>query len=152
FVFFPPVDGDNVVATLTMPPGTPVEATAREVLRIEQAALELRDRIARETGGGAVPPIRHVLTAIGEQPYRKVQEEGGGRLVSGGFAGSRFGEVNIQLAPSELRSFSSDSVADRWRELVGPVHGASALEFSSSLISVGADLDIRLRGADLDRL
>ena len=93
-----------------------------------------------------------MLTAIGEQPYRKVQEEGGGRVVAQGYSGSHFGEVNIQLAPSEVRSFTSQEVADRWRELVGPVYGASELKYSSSLLSVGADVDVRLRSEDIPAL
>ncbi len=152
FVFFPPVDGDNVVATLTMPQGTPVDVTRTAVQRIEAAALQLRDELAARAPEGAAAPIRHVLTAIGEQPYRKVQEEGGGRVVSQGYNGSHFGEVNIQLAPSEVRSFTSQEVADRWRELVGPVYGASELKYSSSLLSVGADVDVRLRSEDIPAL
>ncbi|MBK8976168.1 MAG: efflux RND transporter permease subunit [Planctomycetes bacterium] len=152
FVFFPPVDGDNVVCNLEMPEGTPVERTAAIVRRIEAAALQLRDELDADRGAAtsaSAPPIRHVLTSIGEQPYRKIQQEGGGRLVAGGFSGGHLGEVNIQLAPAELRDFTSQAVADRWRELVGPVFGASELKFSSSLISVGADIDVRLAGQDL---
>ncbi|MDA0934949.1 MAG: efflux RND transporter permease subunit, partial [Planctomycetota bacterium] len=116
------------------------------------AALKLRDELAAKAPEGSAPPIRHVLTAIGEQPYRKVQEEGGGRVVAQGYSGSHFGEVNIQLAPSEVRSFTSQEVADRWRELVGPVYGASELKYSSSLLSVGADVDVRLRSEDIPAL
>jgi multidrug efflux pump subunit AcrB len=155
FVFFPSVDGDNVVATLTMPQGTPVEVTSREIRRIEAAALQLRDELAREVEGRedqAAAPLRHVLTAIGEQPYRKIQEEGGGRVVAEGYSGSHLGEVNIQLAPSELRAFTSQEVGDRWRDLVGPVYGATELKYSSSLLNIGADLDVRLRGQDIGAL
>ncbi len=153
FVFFPSVEGDNVVAALQMPQGTPVEETARVMRRIEAAALTLRDELASKSATtDGKPPIRHVLTSIGDQPYRKIQEEGGGKLVATGFSAAHLGEVNIQLAPSETRSFTSDSVASRWRELVGPVFGASSLTFSSSLISVGADVDVRLAGQDLTEL
>ncbi len=156
FTFFPPVEGDNVVCNLTMPQGTPVERTTEIVTRIEAAALQLRDEFeltyVPEEGEPEIHAIQHVLTSIGEQPYRKIQAEGGGRVQATGFTGGHYGEVNIQLAPSELRDFSSQDVADRWRELVGPVFGASELKYSSSLINIGADLDVRLTGPDLDEL
>ena len=149
FTFFPSVDGDNVVANLTMPLGTPIEETAERVRRIEAAALQLQKEYEAEGRGN---PIQHVLSSTGDQPYRQIQEEGGGRVVAIGFVGSHFGEVNIQLAPPDDRNYSSGEVAERWRELVGEIRGASELKFSSSLISVGDDLDIQLTSSSLEDL
>ena len=41
FVFFPTVEGDNVVVSLTMPQGTPITKTTEALARIEQAAVDL---------------------------------------------------------------------------------------------------------------
>src|SRR5690606_6236874 len=151
FVFFPAVDGDNVVATLTMPQGTPFGTTTAAVERLERAALRLREEFAPEDAEGS-DPIRHVLSSIGEQPYRKMQEEGAGNVLAVGFSGDHYGEVNVQLAPSETRSFASEAVEKRWRELIGPLPAGSELEFSASLIDLGADVEVRLAGQDLDML
>ncbi|GIT13175.1 MAG: hypothetical protein CM1200mP34_5810 [Verrucomicrobiales bacterium] len=42
FVFFPPVEGDNVAASITMPLGTTMEETQRAVKKVEEAAIEVR--------------------------------------------------------------------------------------------------------------
>ena len=46
--FFPNVEGDRLVAQLTMPEGVNVEQTARGADRIERAALELREQLRAE--------------------------------------------------------------------------------------------------------
>ena len=152
FVFFPEVEGDNVLATLTMPQGTPVEVTARALDRLESAAFRIRDELAAEAGPGEAGAIEHVLTAIGEQPFRRVSEEMGGRVKTSDYSGARYGEINIQLAPSELRTVTSERVAARWRELVPEVPGAVRFQISTSLIATGADVDVSLRAQDLEDL
>ncbi len=143
FVFFPPVDGDNVVVDVTLPAGTPASQTADEMLALENAALRLRDDFPDD--------IQHVMTSVATQPFRLAQEEGGGRIAEAN-RGGHFGEVNIQLAPSERRRATSKQIEQRWREIAGEVPGAVEVAFSSSLLSVGADLEIRLRGEDMDEL
>ena len=61
----PKIDSDYVIATLNMPQGTPVEATARVTRRMWEAA----ERIGRELEEEGEPGvIRHVLVSVGEQP------------------------------------------------------------------------------------
>ncbi|MCA8941751.1 MAG: efflux RND transporter permease subunit, partial [Planctomycetes bacterium] len=143
FVFFPPVDGDNVVVDLTMPAGTPAEQTFAELERMEAVALSLRDEFPGD--------IRNIMTSIGTQPFRKTQDEGGGKIVRGN-SGSHFGEINIQLSPSEVRETGSKAIERRWRELTADVPGAVEVKFSSSLLNVGADLEIQLLGDDQEVL
>ena len=38
FIFFPEVEADFMIASLTMPQGTPVEATSRAVAQLEASA------------------------------------------------------------------------------------------------------------------
>ena len=65
FVFFPEMDSDNVVVTLTMPQETPSEVTARAIESIEATALELGRDLAVEYGA---PAFRHVMSSVGQQP------------------------------------------------------------------------------------
>jgi multidrug efflux pump subunit AcrB len=152
FVFFPQIDGDNVVAFLTLPQGTPAEATARAIERLEESAVRLRAEL--DAGGAAESGsiFRHVLASVGEQPYRKRQEDdrSGGRSMAVG--AGHLGEVNIELAPSERRRVSSAEIAARWRELTGPIPDAVELAYTASLFDAGDPVNVELRGTDVDRL
>ncbi len=145
FLFLPRIDADNVIADLTMPLGTPVEATADAVRRLEETALRLQDELDLDQ-----PIIRHVLSSIGEQPSRN--QASGPNVATGVFAGSHLGEVNIELIPSEKRRISSIQVANRWRELTGPIPDAVELTFSSSLFSAGAPINIQLASSNYTAL
>ena len=93
-----------------------------------------------------------MLTTVGEQPNVSDQQmNAGGSGAS--LDGAHLAEVNIELAPSEERvGLSSDQISKRWRELTGPIPGAVELTFSASLFAVGDDVDILLKGEDLDEL
>lgn len=149
FTFFPEVDADNVVALLTMPQGTPAEVTAQAVRRLEETALHLQAQLRKEQGGKNV--IEHILTSIGDQPFRVRQTHGSGRVIAN-FSGSHVGEVNLQLMPAENRNLSSPEIARRWRELTGPIPDAVELVFSSTLFSAGEDINIQLAGLDYQAL
>ncbi len=159
FTFFPKAEADAVVAELTMPQGTPKEATASAVAQLEASAQELKRVLESKYGpkseggeggyrGGAV---RHIVASVGEQPYRSAQTHNGGRVGSS-FSGAHLGEVYIELAPSEERSFDSESAARRWRELNGSVPDAVELTYSASLFSAGAPIDVRFAGPSIEDL
>ncbi|MCB9897524.1 MAG: efflux RND transporter permease subunit [Planctomycetes bacterium] len=147
FLFFPPVEADNVVAYLTLPQGTPPEHTAREVARIERAALDLAAEMERELGE---PVVRHVKASVGDQPFRDAQSRAFGNTAS--FAGTHLGEVMLELVPAEERSASSRDLVRRWREAVGPVAGAVELSFTSNMVSTGSPVHVRLTGHRVDDL
>lgn len=149
FVFMPDVEADNVLAFLTMPQGTPVEVTADAVKRLETSAAQLRAELEGDRPGSV---FHHLLASVGEQPYRKRQEDDrtggrGSRVASG-----HLGEVNIELAPAEERSMTSAEIAARWRELTGPIPDAVELSFMSSLFAAGEPISVQLQGRDTDAL
>jgi multidrug efflux pump subunit AcrB len=147
FTFFPTPPGENVVALLTMPLGTPKEQTQEAVLRIQQAGQVLRGEVVEEHGEGAV---RHFMTTVGEQPYMNSQRgPGAGR--SGAY-GTHLGEVNIQLAPMDQVELDGQELAARWRELTGTVPDAVELTFLSYLFSPAEAIDVQLASNDLGEL
>lgn len=152
FVFFPQIDGDNVVAFLTLPQGTPAEATTRAIQRLEESAARLRAELDAEGAAENGSIFRHVLASVGEQPYRQRQEDdsSGGRSTA--VAAGHLGEVNIELAPSERRRVSSADIAARWRELTGAIPDAVELSYTASLFSAGEPVNVELRGTDVDAL
>lgn len=147
FVFLPQVPADNVAAILTMPQGTPAEATARVVRRLEASAIRLQRELESETDEKI---FTHMLALVGDQPLRAAQRDNRGRNAS--YSGAHLGEVNIELTPAEERSISSIEIARRWRKLAGPIPDATELTFTSSLFSVGEPINIQLTGPDYGEL
>ncbi|MDH3505951.1 MAG: efflux RND transporter permease subunit [Gammaproteobacteria bacterium] len=148
--FFPNVDGDRLVANLTMPEGVNVEQTAAAAERIERAALELRERL-RAQYPDRPDIVEAIFTSVG-------QSAGGGRGGPGG--GGRFSspqshlaQVVVALQPTNERgNIASGDVVAQWRELTGPIPDAVELVFSASQVSAGDAISIQLRGRDVDDL
>ena len=154
FQFFPPVEGDDMAAFVTLPEGTPPEVTRAVVERIEQAALQVRDEIEAGQGFGTNSLFRNLNTSVGDQPYRTAQSKNGGAN-GDQFSRDNVGEVHVQLMESELRGefgISSTAVANRWRDLVGPVPGAVELVFTSSIFTAGNAINVQLSGPNVDQL
>jgi multidrug efflux pump subunit AcrB len=145
FVFFPDIGGDVVAAELTMPQGTSAWVTERAVDQMEGAAEELRREL--EADGDLV--IRHYMASVGEQPFLAQRM---GPRTGAPNVGSHYGEVVLELAPSEEREVTSEEVARRWRELCGPIAGASDVVFEAALMSAGDPLNIQLAGRDVEDL
>ena len=150
FVFLPHIDGDNIVAELAMPEGTPAGVTQAAVVQIEAGAEALRRELEAQgllaTDGSSL--IRHVMTSVGEQPFKE-RSSGPAERNEGG-SGGHLGEVNLELVPSELRAgVAGRDLERRWRELAGAVPDAVELRFHSTLLSTGAPVDIQLRGPDV---
>ena len=164
FVYFPNVEADNVIAFLTMPQGTPAEITAQTVRRLEQSAETLRQRLDSELDSKGVgeteSAFKHVMASVGEQPFRAAQNRIG--VNAGRFGGSHLGEVNIELAPAEVRAdlvkkatrepIKSTEIANWWRDLSGTVPDAVELTFTASLFSAGEPINVQLAGPYLDQL
>ena len=148
FQFAPSVENEFMTASITMPLGTPAAATSEAVARFEAGAARLRARLERETGSDY---FRHVATTIGDQP---VQARGGGGVgrINDIVAAGNIGEITIELAPTETRSHTSEQLGILWREETGGVPEAVAIDFHTSLLSAGEDVDVELSGRDLDRL
>jgi multidrug efflux pump subunit AcrB len=148
FSFLPGVEADNVAALLTLPEGTPVEVTSARLQTIEEAALDLEKELEEEYEQEV---FRHILTSIGEQPFRANQSRGFGDLTES-FSASNMGEINIELVGAEDREITSAEIAELWRERVGAVPEAVELSYSANLFSAGSPIDIRLSGGDVESL
>jgi multidrug efflux pump subunit AcrB len=151
FVFFPTVDGDNIVVSLTMPQGTPVEVTSALLARIESSAREV---CAEFDAGraGAAPVLEHMMATVGSQPYAVEMARNGGQRDAQFQAGSHLAELNVQLLPSEVREIPSDRIMARLRDRVGPIPDAVDLQFTTSFFSTGKDVDVELYHADVGTL
>lgn len=151
FVFFPTVDGDNVVISLTMPQGTPVATTRDALARIEVAARTACAEFDAERKGEE-SVFQHMLATVGTQPYSTEQARNGGNRDAQFQSGSHLAELNVQLLPSERRMIASDRIMGRMRELVGQIPDAVELQFTTSFFSTGKDIDVELYHADHEQL
>jgi multidrug efflux pump subunit AcrB len=147
FSFFPPVEGDIVFATLELPEGTAVEVTIEATKLIEQGAEALRAELDAGLIDGEPSRIKGLLTSIGTH----LERSGPPRRPRAGQ--SNYAEIAMELIPLQERNeLSSRDVADRWRELVGPIPDAVKLSYSSDQFSAGNALDFQLAGRDVDQL
>ena len=150
FIFFPPVEGDNVYAFVSFPRGTNAEQTATATQRIEEAANQVHKEIVAE-GNEKTNIFRQVLSTVGMQPYRMEAEFAGGNYEANHF-GAHKAEVHIEVAPSEERAITSQEIADRWREATGKIPGVAEIGFSADIFSAGKPINIRLSGPNLRTL
>ena len=143
-VLFPVTESDNVVGFLTMPRDAPVESTRAGVAWLERTAAEVQREIAAEEGED---PVLHMLTSIGEHPFRVIQSGPMGSI--GSARGDYLGEVDLELFPSEQRTVSAEQIANRWRERVGQIPGAVEVSIEHDLVTGRKAIDIQLSGPDL---
>ena len=151
FQFAPAIENEFMTASITMPLGTPADATSAAVAKFEAGAARLRATLEENTGSDY---FRHLATTIGDQPVLARGATGGrvGRINADVVAASNIGEVTIELAPAETRSYTSEQLGILWREETGPVPEAVAIELRASLLSAGEDVNVEFSGRDLDRL
>ncbi len=151
FVFFQSIESDFISAALTMPPGTPVDATAFAMKQLEDSAIQLRNELTEDRPANKPAPIQHIFTAVGDQPLRERRSRGhAGEL--GAFAASNVGEIIIELAPSEDRNITSAEITRRWREKTPPIPDVVELTFASSIFSPGEPINVQLAGLDVNKL
>ncbi|MEM6703793.1 MAG: efflux RND transporter permease subunit [Acidobacteriota bacterium] len=151
FEFFPAVEADNAVALVTMPQGSTPQKTAEALRQIEEAAQELERQLADEGHSGA---FRHVLSTIGGHPFVEMNAQRGPAAgnVSAAASSAHLGEVNIELAGSEFRDIASGEIANRWRDITGPIPDTVELSFSANMMSFGKPIDVQLASSSLDQL
>jgi len=154
FVFIPPVPSDYIVAKLVMPEGTPVELTERAIGRmedgLEKLIVETKENYDRE-------PFDNAVITIGAQPF---EGSGGPMGEASGARGTNVAEIAVELVKREdlagggdIEALSAPELANRWRELIGPIPGVKEMSFNANAAGgAGAPIDIQLAGRDFGQL
>jgi len=152
FVFQEPVEGDLIVADLTMEPGTPAAVTAAAVRALEEAASRVQREAdaARDLADGSI--FRHVLASVGEQPFRDLQSQMPGAGRRGPGTGAHLGEVQVEMIDPAHRDVPTAEMQRRWRDAVPPLPGVIELSFHNSMAQSAKPIEIELRGAELAAL
>ena len=141
--FLPATEGDNLVARLEMPEGIDVSETARAARQIEAAAIELKSELDAANPDLPSSLIQHVFSSVG-QPL-------GGRFTAA--PQSHTAELVLALLPlSERGDISVTDMAERWRELTGPIYDSVSLTFGTTGLAIGDAISIQLQGRNVDDL
>ena len=146
FVFFPSIEADFMSASVTLPQGVSVEATSQAIVRLEAGAERLRREVLAETGQDV---FQHAFAGVGSQ---SMSGRGGPMGNTSSQASANIGEVMIELIPAEDRSFTSETLGNRWRELTGPIPEAVEVGFNATIMNAGEAVNVQLMGPDIDVL
>jgi len=138
FQLAPSIENEFMTASITLPLGSPAEATAEAVAKYEEGAARLRARLQEESG---LDYFRHVSTTVGDQP---VQSRGGG-LFGATDVGSaaNIGEVTVSPRPPKPdRSTASRpaTCGGRRRDRYPRRRGSPSTAATGSTSSTGATI------------
>ena len=143
----PPIDGDVVVAQISLPPGSSFDATREVVDEVEAAITEIRHR-DRELHG--VDPQDHLAVLAGQ-----TLSFGPGGPVGGAAAnaGGTIGQVLFEMIPAEEQAgLSPGEFADELRAAVRALPHGGEVSVMTSVLGQEADVSVRIAGDDMGEL
>ncbi len=146
FTFFPKVEGETMICSITLPPGTPRTYTERMLKRIERAGVEAIGEAEKHRKKGSPPLLKYILTIEGLQ----LQISGHSEKVD--VIGENQGQVFIQLLEAEKRKISTTYLLNLWRKKVGVLPGVESITFSGDLFSFGSPIAVNLSSPNYGQL
>ncbi len=139
FQAFPDLDGDVIVSRILMPPGTPLDHTERVVDQVTSGLDRLNARFKPDQPDGQDLVLHHYVTFNENADAFET--------------GPHVATVSVDLLSAEKRSGRIDDILAAWEDAVGEVTDAVAVSYTEPTIGPsGRNIEIRLRGQDLDRL
>ncbi|MBC8418213.1 MAG: efflux RND transporter permease subunit [Desulfobacterales bacterium] len=146
FTFFPKVESDLLVCTLTMPAGTPVSETVAVVNWLEQTAKETLAEMDKKRPEGAPPLFEYSVSLVGMHTGGHGPTRGSPEL------GGNLAQIFVQLLEGERRDVSAMKLVKMWRERAGIVPDAESITFQSELFSAGNPVEVHLSLDDHNQL
>lgn len=141
FHFMPVVDGDVIIASLKMPPGTPVHETAKVQRVLEDKAMEVvRGYDEKRPQGDSI--LRNVYAVVGGTMIE------GAHMGGAAEARAHLSDMALFLKQSEDRGISAEEIGNVWREKVGDLPGVDSMTFTANVVRIGANIDIQLAHED----
>ena len=143
--FFPEIEADVISATIEMPAGTSIERTADVTARIEAAGERALERFSDEDEG---------YDDIFEAAYTTIGliASAANPINSSQTLQPNVANVQIGLIASADRDFTATDFEQAWREEMGAVPEARSISISTSLISAGAPVNVRVSHPDREVL
>ncbi|MEM0912199.1 MAG: efflux RND transporter permease subunit [Pseudomonadota bacterium] len=135
FIFFPAIEGDEIIINVSMPEGTSFSITEKTMLAIDDAIGDIREEIT-ETDSD---PFQSVLLSIGAS-----STEASPAGAAGTSTNSNIGQVKIQLIPSDFRTMSSQELESKIAQQIRHFPNIEELEFLSSPLGEEPDIELEL--------
>lgn len=145
FSFLPRIEGDQVIAQVEMPPGTPSARTRQVADYLERTGHQVAATLQEGLPDDHPPLVEAVYLSVGRLASR---EGGPGVNAAPSFIQSNIAEVTFRLLDPEDRQLSSVEFEQAWRELAGEIPGARTLSFSSQVINLGAPVQVEVSHPD----
>lgn len=141
FIFFPSIEGDQMVASIELPFGSPVAATEEAMQHVVDAARQVIDRAEQERPDKDNPPLlKGIFSQVGTS--RPPDQAG---MNFGPRGGGHQALVQVTLSPSAQREVSAGTLTRQWRQVVGEIAGAERLAFDFNMgPTAGAPVSIQL--------
>ncbi len=145
--FFPPVAGDRIYASVTLPQGTSVQETERAIAQMEQAVEQLTVEVDAERESSETESrVGHLMVSLGKRISK-------GSTDDIGDVGGHFLNMALELKlPDENEGMDINQIAARWRELTGAVPNAVQQNFDAAAVDMGNAIELQLKGDNLDEL
>jgi multidrug efflux pump subunit AcrB len=147
-VFFPDIEGENVIARIEMKEGTQAEQTQAVAAIVEQKGREVIARLQDELPESHPPLAKHVFAVVGTQPSIANAPGGAGT----GLTEPTKAEVNFELLESENRDVPAARIENAWREAAADIPGVKSVAFQSSIFTLGKAIQVEASAADADVL
>jgi multidrug efflux pump subunit AcrB len=148
FSFLPSIQGETVVASLQMPPGTPVERTLEVIREIEASALEAGERLAAKLPPDHPQPIQNLYSVVGGAGGGG----GPGQTDTPRGSVSNRASLTIELPNPEESRFTPAEFEAIWREELPELMGIRSLTITSDFFRVAEAIEVRLASDDTDAL
>ena len=146
FTLFPEVESDQLICSLTMPAGTPVERTMDLVTHLEQLAREVLAEADIDRPEDRPPLFEHSVVIVGQHLSGRGPASGSAQV------GGHLAQVYMQLLNSEERDVSAFQLVNLWRDKAGDIPDADSVTFQSELFTPGNPIEVHLSLADHDML
>jgi multidrug efflux pump subunit AcrB len=132
FYFMPQVENEQIYINVILPAGTPYSRALEILDHLQEAERKLIEEVDARAEAG----------------------EGSGKLIEGWYTRSRRDSVIaiVNLAGPEERDMSAREAADRFRELVGDIPDADAIEVNYTITDNGSDATYMLQHRDGEQL
>ncbi|MBX2858963.1 MAG: efflux RND transporter permease subunit [Cellvibrionaceae bacterium] len=136
FLFFPEIESDRIIIDVEMPLGTPFTTTETALLSIEDKIQELRSELDAKY---PISPFESLAVLIGQR-----SADNSFMAAAGNDSAAHLGQITVKLVPSDYRTISAVEIERLIRERVSATPNVKYIEFQSSLVGDGADINLEL--------
>ncbi len=148
FSFLPSIQGETVVASLQMPPGTPATRTLEVLQDIERSVLRAGENLRADLPDDHPDPIQNLYSVVGG-----VGGGGGpGQTDTPSGVASNIGSLTVELPSPEVSRFTPAEFEAAWREELPDLTEARSFSLTSDFFRIAEAIQVELASEDIGAL